>query len=55
MAPLGNALHLFNVHRRIEQDEFQGGEQDAAILHSVLDDLLWWSRTLREGRQRMPV
>lgn len=52
MAPLGSALHLFNVHKKFEQDQYQGGDEDAARLQAVLDDLLWWSRTLREGRRR---
>jgi Predicted flavoprotein len=53
MAPLGSALHLFNVHKKIENDLYHGDEKDAANLHRVLDDLLWWSQTLREGRQRV--
>jgi NAD(P)H-dependent FMN reductase len=52
MAPLSNALHLFQVHKKMENGRFLGDDQDAANLHRMLDDLLWWSETLREGRQR---
>jgi Predicted flavoprotein len=53
MAPLGSALHLFNVHKKFGQDQFIGSDEDEAKLGGVLDDLLWWSRTLRDGRQRI--
>jgi NAD(P)H-dependent FMN reductase len=51
VAPLSSALHLYKVHEKIENGRFQGDEREAANLHRVLDELLWWSKTLRAGRQ----
>jgi len=54
MAPLNSAVHLSQVHKKIEHNQFQGAEHDVTSLNEVLDDLLWWSQALSEGRRRLP-
>jgi len=51
MAPSGHALHLMKPHEKIENGRFNGDARDEAQLHSVWEDLLWWSRALKEARK----
>lgn len=53
MAPLAAALHLQGAGKKREGDVFLGDDTDARRLNGVLDELVWWGRTLRGGREQM--
>jgi len=48
MAPLGEAVHLFDVRAKVEKQRFDDG--DEKHLTQLFDSLVWWGTTLRAGR-----
>jgi hypothetical protein len=50
MAPLASALHLRDMHAKLKQGQFEGGEEDKRQLTRGLGDLHWWANALRAAR-----
>lgn len=54
MAPLGNAVHLVRPGAKRQDDRFEGDAHDAKSLAGLFDELAWWGRTLKAGREAEP-
>lgn len=50
MAPLEGALHLQGIWARREGDRFNADERENSRLGHLFDELAWWGRTLKAGR-----
>jgi NAD(P)H-dependent FMN reductase len=51
MAPLGSAVHLVRPGSKREGDRFNGDTHDDKALASVFEELAWWGKTLKAGRE----
>lgn len=50
IAPLREALHIRNVFKKVQNEQFQPEEFDEKQLATVLDELLWWGKALKRAR-----
>jgi NAD(P)H-dependent FMN reductase len=51
MAPLSNAVHLVRPSGKRHDDRFEGDAFDNKALGRVFDELGWWGRVLKAGRE----
>lgn len=50
MAPLNSAVHLIRPGAKREGDRFNADGYDQKALAALFDELAWWGRTLKAGR-----
>ncbi|RYD92459.1 MAG: NAD(P)H-dependent oxidoreductase [Sphingomonadales bacterium] len=51
MAPLNSSVHLVRPGAKREGDRFNADQYDDKALAALFDELVWWGRTLKAGRQ----
>jgi NAD(P)H-dependent FMN reductase len=55
MAPISSAVHLVRPGAKRNGEVFEGDAHDAKALDALLDELAWWGRTLKMGREQDQV
>jgi len=50
MAPLGEAVHIFNAHEKVEAGRFAADSRDEKQLTQLFDSIAWWAAALAAAR-----
>ncbi|WP_066798709.1 NADPH-dependent FMN reductase [Sphingomonas soli] len=51
MAPINSSVHLIRPSAKRDGDRFNADSYDDKALAALFDDLAWWGRTLKAGRE----
>jgi NAD(P)H-dependent FMN reductase len=52
MAPLKEALHIFDLRNKLDVSGFHASEQDKEYLQAAVQELIWWVKALKEARSK---
>lgn len=52
MAPLKEALHIFDLRSKLDASGFQASQHDTDRLQKAVKELVWWARALNEARKK---
>jgi len=50
MAPLGEAVHLFGIGKKLKDDRFEADARENKQLVQLFESLTWWGEALRTAR-----